>query len=172
MTENSEFRIRPMTMGDLGQALNLSVSEGWNQTKKDWKLLLENPFNTCIVAESSGKVIGTATAMNYSDKSFSFMGGNDKWGYIFGRNGTRFNYAGPLCADSEESARALLSIALKSLQNKPVVLDIPEDKEDLIRWLESLGFEKQRHFVRMYLGKNPYPGEIKSQYLISGPEFG
>ena len=53
----------------------------------------------------------------------------------------------------------------------PVGLDVPEDREDLIKWLESVGFVKQRHFVRMYLNDNPFPG-TRNQYLISGPEFG
>jgi hypothetical protein len=50
-----------MISDDLNQAISLSISEGWNQTEKDWKLLLENPGNICIVAEYDNKVIGTAT---------------------------------------------------------------------------------------------------------------
>ena len=64
MTENNLFIIRPMTADDLGQALGLSGDEGWNQTEKDWRLLLENPDNICIVAEKDKKVAGTATAMD------------------------------------------------------------------------------------------------------------
>ncbi len=51
-------------------------------------------------------------------------------------------------------------------------MDIPEDKKDLTEWLESEGFVKQRHFTRMYLKVNPYPGIQNKQFLISGPEFG
>ena len=65
-----------------------------------------------------------------------------------------------------------LTNALESLNDKPVALDILMDKEDLIKWLETRGFVKQRHFVRMYLKNNPYPGIVNNQYLISGPEFG
>lgn len=277
-----------MTMGDLGKALNLSVSEGWNQTEKDWRFLIENPDNVCIVAEKDNRVAGTATALihsgkvawigmvlvdkalrghgagkmlmtdiitrldraesikldatpagqplysslgfkdeynifrmanlslksveykytgdepqnikkdmlhnivkkdtsvfgvergclinhlfdNYPERSFSLPEELNNWGYILGRNGTRYNYAGPLCAGSDESARSLLYKALSMLKNQPVVLDIPDDKYDMIKWLESTGFEKQRYFVRMYLGKNPYPGKPEFQYLIGGPEFG
>jgi hypothetical protein len=93
-------------------------------------------------------------------------------GYISGRDGSRFNYVGPLGAGNFESARSLISISLRSLIKKPVALDVPEDKEDLISWLESAGFTKQRHFIRMYLKVNPYPGIPESQYLISGPEYG
>jgi ribosomal protein S18 acetylase RimI-like enzyme len=277
-----------MITNDLNQAISLSNNEGWNQTEKDWKLLIENPLNTCLVAEHNNTVIGTATALNHSNKvawigmvlvdkrfrgqgvgkmllrtiidvlknidsikldatpaglplyqklgfideykiyrminpslqrfkkqafnyepvninleSFSdvlkldrmifgtartyllqtllrnypgkayLVNRNKKLdGYMFGRNGARFNYIGPLAAISENSARILILKALESLNNQPVALDVPEDKEELSKWLETLGFVKQRYFVRMYLKSNSYAGLIKYQYLISGPEFG
>lgn len=288
MPDNFAFKIRPMITNDLNQSISLSNSEGWNQTEKDWKLLLENPINICIVAEYNNKVIGTATALNHSnkiawigmvlvDKSFRGRGvgkmlitniigalknvnsikldatpvglplyqklgfieeyniyrmtnpslqnfekqvfnyepinidheifsdvlkldkrifgtartyllqtllcnypgkaylikRNKKLdGYMFGRDGVRFNYIGPVFAFSHDSARILISKALESLNNKPVALDILQDKEELIIWLQSLGFIKQRHFIRMYLRSNSYCGLIKYQHLISGPEFG
>jgi predicted GNAT family N-acyltransferase len=288
MAENQSFKIRPMIMGDLDQAISLSNTEGWNQTEKDWRLLLENPLNTCIVAEYNNRVAGTATALNHSDKvawigmvlvdkslrglgagkmlltniidtlkpiesikldatpagqplyqnlgfieehkilrmtttslnNFSYTESHDKLryidresmsevlkldknifgadrtsllqtllrnypekafllkrnhkldGYLFGRDGARFNYIGPVFALSSDSARILISKALESLNNQPVALDILQDKEDLVKWLESIGFVKQRYFIRMYLKDNPYPGIVRNQYLISGPEFG
>lgn len=277
-----------MTPNDLGQAISLARNEGWNQTEKDWRLLLENQMNICLVAEYQNKVAGTATALNHSDKvawigmvlvdktlrgqgagrmlltsiidalkhvksikldatpagqplyqglgfieehkilrmtnsslnnffyqetgnepeqvkleSFSDIIKYDKRifgadrtyliltllqnyrdkafllrrsnkidGYIMGRDGVSFKYIGPVFAHSAESARGLIVNALKSLNIQPIALDILEDKKDLIKWLESIGFVKQRHFVRMYLKSNPYPGIVKNQYLISGPEFG
>jgi GNAT superfamily N-acetyltransferase len=288
MPDNFTFKIRSMITDDLKQAIGLSDSEGWNQTEKDWKLLLENPGNICIVAEYNNKVIGTATALNHSnkiawigmvlvDKSFrgrgvgkmlltniigalknvdsikldatpiglplyQKLGFIDEYkiyrminpslqsfkkqafnyepvnidlenfsdvlkldkrifgtartyllqtllrnypekaylikrnkkldGYMFGRDGIRFNYIGPVFALSHESARILILKALESLNNQPVALDILQDKEGLFKWLEMLGFVKQRHFIRMNLKSNSYCGLIKYQYLISGPEFG
>jgi GNAT superfamily N-acetyltransferase len=277
-----------MIADDLNQAISLSDSEGWNQMENDWKLLLGNPLNICIVAEYNNKVIGTATALNHSnkvawigmvlvDKSFRGRGvgkmlltkiigalknvdsikldatpaglplyqklgftGENKIsrminpsvqsfkrhafnyepvnidpesfsdvlkldrrifgtsrtyllktllgnypgkaflikrhnkldGYMFGRDGVRFNYIGPVFAFSYESARILISKALESLNNKPVALDILQDKAELYKWLEMLGFIEQRHFIRMNLKSNSHCGLIKYQYLISGPEFG
>jgi len=301
MSNNKLFNIRLMTADDLSQALALSVAEGWNQTEKDWRLLLENPENICIVAEKDKKVAGTATALVHSGKiawigmvivdktlrgqgagkmlmtqiieklkhvesvkldatpagqplyqSLGFIdeykifrmtiqsldpfghshsedvpvgigemvtekksgkileeildfdekifGGNRKYllgkliesypekafiastrsslkGYILGRDGIRFNYVGPLCADSFEIARTLISESLRSLIGsaligKPVALDVPEKQHEFIKWLESEGFVTQRHFIRMYRNKNPYPGLPDLQYLISGPEYG
>jgi GNAT superfamily N-acetyltransferase len=288
MSENTIFRVRPMTMNDLDQAMGLSVVEGWNQTDKDWKLLLENPENVCIAAETGGRIIGTATALNHSgkvawigmvlvdksmrglgagkmlmteiigrldimesvkldatpaghplyrsmgfidecsihrmstpalksiayryagdkpkkitpatlpeitardasvfgadrgnllntlyknlpEKAFAFEENKGTWGYIFGRTGTNFNYIGPACAGTPEAAKGLIAAALEPFHSKPVAIDVHADKTELITWLETIGFVKQRDFIRMYLGKNPHPGKPEFQYLIAGPEFG
>ena len=62
------FILRHMQLGDIGGAMKLSNAEGWNQTEKDWKFLIENPQNFCMLAESSKKIIGTTTAINYSNQ--------------------------------------------------------------------------------------------------------
>jgi hypothetical protein len=109
---------------------------------------------------------------NYPEKAFHIKRGDITEGYILGRDGSRFNYIGPLCTDSLQSARSLISTSLRFLIKKPVALDVPEEKREFIKWLESIGFSKQRYFIRMYLNRNPYPGIPESQYLISGPEYG
>ncbi|MBK9389793.1 MAG: GNAT family N-acetyltransferase [Bacteroidetes bacterium] len=288
MSESPGFRIRPMTISDIDQAMGLSTQEGWNQTETDWKILAESTDNVCIVAEKGGRIIGTATALNHSgkvawigmvlvdkpmrgmgagkllmteiikrlehiesvkldatpagqplyrslgfidestiirmtttslksieyryhgdkpknikkegiqqiidhdtsifgtersyllnklffcypQKAFTFTEINNQWGYIFGRNGTNYNYIGPVCASRTEEAMGLITAALDPFHGKSVALDVLADKTDLIKWLESIGFIKQRDFVRMYKGKNSYAGISEFQYLISGPEFG
>ena len=288
MIYDQRIKIRPLISDDLNQALSLSSSEGWNQTEKDWRLLIDNPLNTCIAAVYENKIIGTATALNHSgkvawigmvivDKAFRGQGigkllmttiieklenfesvkldatpaglplyrklgfadeymidrmlnqsvsGNEisesdimpeviresditsiikadeiafgtsrnyllnkiltdypektlileinkiLAGYIMGRNGLRYNYLGPVIATSEEYARILIAAALGKLKGQPVILDIPQDKNDLITWLEELGFEKQRHFTRMFLKSNSHKGFTKNYFLISGPEYG
>ena len=277
-----------MQISDLAQAMQLSNNEGWNQCETDWRILLENPSNICLVAESNNEVIGTATALNHSDelawigmvlvnkafrgqgigkslmlsiienlksfksvkldatqaglpvyqklgfveeriiyrmtnssyqniiekkseieprlilqndfneiikfdhpifgvnrkvllesiyrnyplKSFIIKKNNEISGYILGRDGLRYNYIGPLLALNLNHAKALLSEALKNLENQSVCLDVFQDKVDLIEWLESKGFIKQRQFVRMFLNNNLLAGLIKNNYLLSGPEFG
>jgi GNAT superfamily N-acetyltransferase len=282
------FRIRQMTKNDLEEAICLSAGEGWNQTEKDWHLLLDGPHNICIVADDGTKVAGTATALcyanevawigmvlvdkalrgqgigrmllidiieklkhidsikldatpaglplyqslgfieeyniirmispafhdfyfkypngeplhidadgltevldldknifgadrtyllrtlyqNYPLKALQLRHNNLPDGYIFGRDGLRFNYIGPVSAQTTDSAKALIAKALIIHNNQPVALDILEDKGELIRWLESIGFIRQRHFVRMYLKNNSHAGKVENQFLISGPEFG
>ena len=288
MPEKSSFTIRPMSHGDLDPAFNLSRNEGWNQTVKDWSLLLNCPDSVCIVAEMDNKLVGTATALKYenriawigmvlvdkslrglgagklllkhildrlqdvesvkldatpageplyrklgfigehliirmtcealnqitekidlhdpeqikeenfqevlkldraifgADRSYLLMNllnnfpakafylkkGNNPDGFVLGRDGIKYHYIGPVCALSNISARHLMLKTLEYLNNQPVAVDVLEDKKDFILWLESIGFVKQRQFLRMYLNRNPYPGMIDTQYLISGPEYG
>ena len=65
---NENFFVRPMHLEDISGAMNLSNAEGWNQTEKDWKLFIENPQNISLAVEYENKIIGTTTAINYSDK--------------------------------------------------------------------------------------------------------
>ena len=135
-----------------------NVSEA---TKLDRKIFGADRHNLLmrIVSENHGR-------------AFILNKANNTEGYVFGRAGSRFNYIGPVGALTQDYARYLISKALISLNKQNFAIDILADKVDLISWLESIGFVKQRHFVRMYLKSNPYPGMVNNQYLISGPEFG
>lgn len=64
----TSVEIKKMTLGDVEDAMQLVLSEGWNQTKDDWDLLINGSQNICLVAKIEGKLVATATAMNYSNK--------------------------------------------------------------------------------------------------------
>lgn len=281
--------IRKLELQDIEQAIQLSKAEKWNQTEKDWELLILNPQNICLAAMDGHKVVGTATAINYEnevawigmvlvDKEFRgqkiskmllinliensadctslkldatpagqpvyqkfgftdeylvhrctsssvskndlfpesenpverarmkdiqeiidfdkrIFGANRKqlieflltnypekaWmlrqngkltGIALGRKGNRFHHIGPVLATNTEDAKKLISKSLEKLENQPVVVDILDDKIELMNWLSTIGFTKQRYFVRMYKNENIYPGLPKNQFLICGPEFG
>ena len=66
--KKTDLIVRPMRPGDIAYAMNLSNAEGWNQTERDWRLFIESPQNVCLVTEYNKKIIGTTTAMNYSDQ--------------------------------------------------------------------------------------------------------
>jgi GNAT superfamily N-acetyltransferase len=93
-------------------------------------------------------------------------------GFALGRIGARYHHLGPVMASNPADAKILVANALKQLTHQPVVVDVLSDKEELVVWLRSMGFVKQRHFIRMYKKENPRPGVIANQYLIAGPEFG
>jgi GNAT superfamily N-acetyltransferase len=65
--QKEDIIIRRIQLSDLIQAMRLSTQQGWNQTETDWKWIIENPQNICLLAEFNGKVIGTTAAMNYSN---------------------------------------------------------------------------------------------------------
>lgn len=285
---NESIQIRKLLSEDIESAMRLVLAEGWNQTEKDWQLLIGNPLNYCIVAEFDGNFVGTATAINYSNRiawigmvlvnkeyrgrgiskillstifdklkscksikldatpagqpvyeklgfeneylisrlvkktfeslQFPDFGiipqkilekdipsiiefdkqsfGSDRtqlietlvkdypdkcWvlkretkivGFALGRNGNKYHQIGPVSAQTSDDATLLISYALKNMHNQPIVVDILDDKQELIELLISAGFVKQRYFTRMYLKNNPFPGEKSLQYLIGGPEFG
>src|SRR5688572_27885492 len=66
--KKTAFILRPMEANDVAGAMKLSNEAGWNQTEKDWKLLIENPQNVCILAEHDKEIIGTTTAINYANQ--------------------------------------------------------------------------------------------------------
>lgn len=92
--------------------------------------------------------------------------------FALGRNGHKYHHIGPVIAETIDDAKILISKALKDLGDQPVAVDVLNDKNELINWLQSIGFTKQREFVRMYKNENCFAGIINKYYLISGPELG
>ncbi len=104
--------------------------------------------------------------------AFKVAEGDQLRGYCFGRPGYRFTHIGPVIAMNGEVARELVSSALRVCGNKPVILDSPHHNGSWSTWIRLLGFSELRPFVRMYKGKNHWPGVPGNQYAILGPEFG
>ncbi len=156
--EASNYR-EGMTSGKNLNRININIFNDLVSTDKvvfgaDRSYLLNNLFN------------------NFPDRTLYIEDENGIAGYLFGRDGSHFSYIGPVIANSQDTAKCLILKALETLSDDPVGIDVPEYREELIKWLVSVGFVIQRHFVRMYLNVNPFPGELKSQFLISGPEYG
>lgn len=62
------LKIRKLLPEDIEKAMELVFAESWNQTKEDWDLLINGAQNICLAAEIRGKLVATATAINYSNK--------------------------------------------------------------------------------------------------------
>jgi hypothetical protein len=73
-------------------------------------------------------------------------------------------------AERIDDAKQLLISALNNVKG-PVVIDVM-DNSPFQQWLRSRGFTEQRKLIRMYHGKNSYPGIPAKQFAILGPEFG
>ena len=108
----------------------------------------------------------------YSHKAWLLKRNNSIAGFALGREGNRYHQVGPVSGSTIDDVKMLIRKALKELINQPVVIDVLFEKENLINWLSSIGFTRQRHFVRMYKKENLFPGIANKQYVICGPEFG
>lgn len=93
-------------------------------------------------------------------------------GYCMGRAGFNFIDIGPIVAKDLNTAKQLASSALRNCIGKPVVIDGLKLHTEWIDWLHAIGFTEQRELIRMYKGKNNFPGIPQNQFSILGPEFG
>ncbi|NOY37312.1 MAG: GNAT family N-acetyltransferase [Chlorobi bacterium] len=62
------YSVRAMRTDDIFAAMRLKDIEDWNQTQRDWEVFIKNNPDLCLVADLKGLVIGTATAINYSNQ--------------------------------------------------------------------------------------------------------
>jgi GNAT superfamily N-acetyltransferase len=58
--------LRKMELSDMESLMRMKDAEGWNQTEKDWELLIHYPESVNLVAVQDDRIIGTVTAINYA----------------------------------------------------------------------------------------------------------
>jgi len=92
-------------------------------------------------------------------------------GMLLGRDGRVASHLGPLIAEDDETAKALLTHALRSLPG-PVFIDLADAKIAVRQWLEGRGFAPQRPFTRMLYGRSTSFDDGQRTYAVIGPEFG
>ena len=68
-----EVVIRTMRSEDIPFAMEVKSFAGWNQTARDWAGYLEFEADGCFIAETRGRKVGTATAIDY-DGRFGWIG--------------------------------------------------------------------------------------------------
>lgn len=93
-------------------------------------------------------------------------------GYTFGRRGHNFEHLGPVISNDQRVAQQLVSACLQNQIGKRFIIDATHHSKEWRTWLESIGFQAQRPFMRMHRGENTYPGLPEKQFGILGPEFG
>jgi len=92
-------------------------------------------------------------------------------GFVLGRDGRSSWHIGPIVAEDEATALALLSAAAAAL-TAPVIVDIPDHHRQLGAWLGANGAVAPRRFMRMLRGDPPAPGEEARIFALAGPELG
>jgi GNAT superfamily N-acetyltransferase len=93
-------------------------------------------------------------------------------GYGLGREGRVMNQLGPLAADDEPTARALLARGLGAVAGTPVAIDLADRHAALGAWLAGLGFKAERPLTRMVLGRDAAFDDPARLYAVAGPELG
>jgi GNAT superfamily N-acetyltransferase len=92
-------------------------------------------------------------------------------GYVFGREGRVMTQVGPLTAEDEDTAEALLRRAFVMLPS-PCAIDLADRHERLGRWLAACGFVVERPFTRMVYGRSRAFDDSARLFVAAGPELG
>jgi hypothetical protein len=95
----------------------------------------------------------------------------DSTSFVLARPGRMATQIGPIVATNEDVADALLDAALGSVSG-PVLLDLIDGRDILIRRLQQRGFLVQRTFLRMSLNRRAPFGDPAHLFVVAGPEFG
>lgn len=94
----------------------------------------------------------------------------DGRGFALSRQGRVSRQVGPILAESEDAAIALLS-AILAAETGPVFLDVPDNHAGLASALAALGFTRQRPLLRMVRGPQRF-GDTARLFALAGPELG
>jgi GNAT superfamily N-acetyltransferase len=92
-------------------------------------------------------------------------------GFLLGRDGRISTQLGPLVAEDDETAIALLAQAFKSI-NTRVFIDIADARRDTVDWLSAISFTSQRPLTRMLYRRAQAFDDGRRTYAVVGPEFG
>jgi GNAT superfamily N-acetyltransferase len=92
-------------------------------------------------------------------------------GFLLGRDGRIASHLGPLIADDDAIARALLDRALDELDG-PVFVDFADAKGDVRHFLDGRGFSAVRPLTRMLYGRSQRFDDATRTFAVVGPEFG
>lgn len=103
--------------------------------------------------------------------AFKAVQGEKILGYCLGRAGSHFHHIGPLVAENEEIAQALLAAACRTI-SLPLIIDVPTNKKNWLKFLSTNGFTIQRSFARMCKGEPYYTRQSLQPYAMAGPALG
>jgi len=92
-------------------------------------------------------------------------------GYVLGRDGRTTSQIGPIVAESDAVALALLSRAV-AVADLPAMLDVPDRHQAIGVWIAAANGTAPRRFWRMVLGDAPGLDDPRCLYALAGPELG
>jgi GNAT superfamily N-acetyltransferase len=92
-------------------------------------------------------------------------------GFLLGREGRVATQLGPIVAEDEAAAAQLATYAVRRLR-APIIVDALEQHAGFAAWLAAAGFERERPYTRMALGRDVLFGDPGRTLAIAGPELG
>ena len=92
-------------------------------------------------------------------------------GFLLGRDGRLAQHIGPLIAEDEAVACALLERALAALEG-PVFIDLADAKTQVHSFIDASGFNAVRPFTRMLYRTSSRFDDAARTFAVVGPEFG
>jgi len=92
-------------------------------------------------------------------------------GFVLGREGRVASSLGPVVADNEALALALIARAAASAPG-PFIIDVPQAHRTVQAWLKAQGATTPRGYMRMTLGEAKGLGDPANLFALAGPELG
>ena len=112
-------------------------------------LALRQPGRAWIAEDAAGKIVG----------------------FVLGREGRTATSLGPVVADSEAVALALIAKAATAGPG-PFIIDVPTAHRAVRAWLEGRGAVTPRGYMRMTLGDAKGLDDATHVFALAGPELG
>jgi GNAT superfamily N-acetyltransferase len=144
-----DARVRPLQAGDWPGLFAYDRAVFGGDREALLRRLADRLPRAALVAERSGRLVG----------------------FLLGRDGRVMTQLGPLAAEDERTAEALLCHALLA-QPSPLAIDLADRHERLGRWLIERGFAVERPLTRMVHGRNGAFDDPARLFAVAGPEFG
>jgi GNAT superfamily N-acetyltransferase len=146
----SAIRLRPIVAADLSK---LAPYDGSRSAMERESLLTHlssrQPSRAWLAEETSGAIAG----------------------FVLGREGRMATSLGPVIADDEAIAIALIAKAAASGAG-PFIIDVPQEHRELEAWLKAQDAITPRGYVRMSLGEVSGLGDPRQLFALAGPELG
>jgi GNAT superfamily N-acetyltransferase len=147
--ERDAATVRPLETRDWPQVIAYDTAVFGADRSALLRRLANRLPHAALVAEREGRIVG----------------------FLLGRDGRVMSQLGPLAAEDDGIATALLSRALAAVP-APLVVDVPDHHAALCGWLAELGFAVERPYIRMAYGTRIAFDDGARLFAIAGPELG
>jgi GNAT superfamily N-acetyltransferase len=149
-TQDPSIHLRPVAPDDLLRLAQYDrVASSMDRVALLSHLSARQPHRAWLAEDRSGPIVG----------------------FVLGREGRTATSLGPLVADSEDIAIALMDKAART-GSGPFIMDVPQMHRQLSAWLVAGGATSPRGYMRMARGEVAGLGDPRRLFAIAGPELG